>query len=202
MKDGSRKRVATEVRLLEAVDIPSAARLHERAMPDDLLSAAGPRLLSALYKTATRDDRTRVFTASDRGRLSGILIASLSGDSLLRRTALASPAACLLGGLRIIHNRGWTWLWDVLKQLVGGRTDLPKAEIVYFFVADDARGRGIGSALLDAANAYFLYQDQSEWHAKVAEDNDVGIAAYASRGGRRHGRFRHAGRYFVAMRFP
>ena len=101
--------------------------------------------------------------------------------SLLSEPAVYFHVAAGAGGT----IAGYVVAWCVVDE----------AEIANVAVAPEARGRGVGAALLDAALAHAAGRGCLAAYLEVRESNAAARALYASRGfgavGRRRGYYRH-----------
>lgn len=102
-------------------------------------------------------------------------------EALVRERTFFATACDDGGGGRVL---GYVIAWFVLDE----------GEIGNVAVAPEARGAGIGAALLDAAIAEARAQRVGVLHLEVRESNAVARALYAARGfeevGRRRGYYR------------
>jgi ribosomal protein S18 acetylase RimI-like enzyme len=194
----------TEVRLASAADLPAIASLHGRTFPASLASQLGPTWLAAVYRRRLDDPAARLYVVPRTGYLaathpsaSPLPLGAASrpaeegqgqGARMGRVGLAASPpyAAALAHLLRTGQLPSWLAAAAglALHGLRGrGAPRLPPdaATIDYLAVAPDRRGRGVGSALVEAA----LVDPAAAglpWAVGAEADNAPALALYARHG--------------------
>jgi ribosomal protein S18 acetylase RimI-like enzyme len=179
-------------------DAATVAALHAERIGDGFLVTLGPRFLTRLYRRIALSPQAVLLVAHDppgesRDGLVGFVAAATSTRRLygefLRRDALPAGLAAAPAVLR--HPRS---VWETFRY---GRTtddDLPVAEILSVAVASGAAGRGVGGALVAAAQEELVRLGAHEARVVTAVGNDGALAMYERAGFRRRTRTQvHAG---------
>jgi ribosomal protein S18 acetylase RimI-like enzyme len=179
-------------------DAATVAALHAERIGDGFLVTLGPRFLTRLYRRIALSPQAVLLVAHDppgegRDGLVGFVAAATSTRHLysefLRHDALPAGLAAAPAVLR--HPRN---VWETFRY---GRTtddDLPAAEILSVAVASGAAGRGVGGALVAAAQDELARLGAHEARVVTAVGNDAALAMYERAGFRRRTRTQvHAG---------
>ena len=174
-------------------DAPAVAALHSGRIGEGFLVTLGPRFLTRLYRRVARSPHAVLVVAESGGRVVGFVAAATSTRRLygefLRRDAV--PAAVAAAPAVMRHPRR---MWETFRYGTAGDDDLPAAEVLSIAVAADAGGRGIGAALVAAAQERLARLGTHEARVVTAVGNDAALAMYERAGFRRHTRTEvHAG---------
>lgn len=132
--------------------------------------------------------RIRRATPADLDALVALERAAFTTDHLSRRqyrAHLRSPSAAVLAALDGTRLLG--------KAVIFFRRNSDIARLYSIAVADVARGRGVGAALLSAAEAAARRHGAGRMRLEVRQDNAAAMHLYERRGYRRFGA--HAGFY-------
>ena len=174
-------------------DAPAVARLHADRIGEGFLVMLGPRFLTRLYRRVVLSPHALLVVAESGERIVGFVAAAtntrhLYGD-FLRRDAV--PAGLVAAPAILRHPRR---VWETFRYGSANDGDLPVAEILSVAVATDAGGRGIGGALVAAAQEELARRGASEALVVTAFGNDAALAMYERAGFRRRTRTEvHAG---------
>jgi ribosomal protein S18 acetylase RimI-like enzyme len=178
-------------------DALAVAALHAERIGEGFLVTLGPRFLARLYRRIALSPHAvlLVSTGPSAGgeRIVGFVATAISTRRLygefLRRDALAAGIAAGPAVLR--HPRR---VWETFRYGSANDGDLPEAEILSIAVATDLSGRGIGAALLGAAQEELSRLDAAEARVVTAVGNEAALAMYERAGFRRRTRTEvHAG---------
>jgi ribosomal protein S18 acetylase RimI-like enzyme len=185
--------VTAMLRAGTATDAPAVAQLHADRISEGFLVTLGPRFLTRLYRRVAASPHALLVVAESGGRTVGFVAAAtntrhLYGD-FLRRDAVPAGLAAAPAILR--HPQR---VWETLRYGSTDDGDLPAAEILAIAVAADARGQGIGGALVAAAQRELTRRGAAEARVVTAVGNDAALAMYERAGFHRHTRTEvHAG---------
>jgi ribosomal protein S18 acetylase RimI-like enzyme len=194
----------TEVRLASAADLQAIATLHGRTFQASLASQLGPTWLAATYRSLLADPRARLYVAPRGGFLAATLPpasplplgegqgegvemgAEVPASPRLRAPASPPYAAALAHLLRTGQLTSWLaaaagLALDGLRGRGAPRLPPGTATIDYLAVAPDRRGRGVGSALVEAALADPAATGLP-WAVGAEADNAPALALYARHG--------------------
>lgn len=155
------------VRPLEPAHIRSAARLHAVALPHGFFARLGVAFLRAYYASFAASPHAVGFVAFVEGRPAGVLVGTLRNRAhyrwVMRRRGLrlgARAALALLARPRLAAHFLRTragWYRRATARMLRRRDHTPPASaggepavLSHVCVAADARGRGVGGALVDA----------------------------------------------------
>jgi ribosomal protein S18 acetylase RimI-like enzyme len=172
--------------------VARVAALHCGALPG-LLSAMGPAATAAFYEGYLASPRCAAFVDEHDGIVRGFVLGSGDPEGM-RRDALRANTLGILRAMAasVLRQPG------VLRLLAGaaglrGRFDARAPELTYIAVREDARGSGVGSALLAAFHDALRGQGVGRYELSVETDNHGAVTFYESRGLRQAGTYRQFG---------
>jgi len=190
---------------LRAVHIAPVADLHCRALPG-LLSGLGPAVAAAFYAGYLASPHCVAFADERQGVLRGFVLGS--GDpARMRRDALRANIRGILSRMiaALLRRPG------AIRLLLGGVAgprgggfDPRSPELTYIAVREDARGAGVGGALLEAFHSALRARGVRRYELSVETDNREAVAFYERRGLREVGAYRQFGRGYrrYALELP
>ena len=174
--------------------VARVAALHCGALPG-LLSAMGPVAAAAFYEGYLASPRCVAFVDEHDGIVRGFVLGSGDPEGMRRDALRANTLGILRGMAASVLRRP-----RVLRLLAGGAAGLgaggfdPRGpELTYIAVREDARGAGVGSALLAAFHSTLRGQGVGRYELSVEADNHRAITFYESRGLRQGGTYRQFG---------
>jgi ribosomal protein S18 acetylase RimI-like enzyme len=174
--------------------VAQVADLHCKALPG-LLSAMRPAGVAAFYEGYLASPRCVAFVDEQGGVVRGFVLGSGDPEGLRREALRANPRGILFGVVTSVLRRP-----GVLRQLADGAAGLraggfdPRApELTYIAVREDARGTGVGSALLAAFHSALRAQGVGRYELSVEADNQGAMSFYESHGLRQTGTYRQFG---------
>ena len=135
---------------------PDAARLHIAGQPGTFLTALGPGVLTAIYRTLPRTRAGFGFAAvDDAGALLGFISATTGVGKLFAEigtTGLGDLLPPLVGQLARHPALIWRSMQTVAYPLLvgGGESGPPPAELLSIMVEPNQRGQGTGAQLVFA----------------------------------------------------
>ncbi len=182
---------------LRIAHVAAVAELHCRAL-GGLLAALGPRAARAFYRGYVESPRCVAFVAEERGVLRGFVLGSWDPGAL-RRDALRARGVRMLGAVLASVLRRPSLLRDLLDgraSLHDGRLDPRAPELTYVAVRAEARGAGVGSALLAAFGDALRARQISRYELSVEADNAAAVAFYRSNGLVQIGTYRQFGKAY------
>ena len=185
-----------------ARDVPALAALHAAALPNDFLPSLGVGFLERIYYPATFESPHGAHLVARVGQqaIGFVTIAhktsAFTGDVL--RGHLLQLARCALAAAsrRPAHLLQSA---EVLWSVVTARPDPIEGEIVLIAVSAEARGRGVGKALVSAALEYLRRHSVARCRTKTLAANRAVIAMYEDLGWHVRDRFRLIGREYVTI---
>ena len=188
-----------------ARDAPELATLHATALPDDFLPSLGAEFLERVYYPATLESPHGVHLAAREGqRAIGLVTiahktSAFTGDVLRGRLLQLARCAVVAALRRPAHLlQSAQVLWSVITT----RPDPIEGEIVLIAVSADARGRGVGKALVRAALAHLRRHSVAQCRTKTLAANVPVIGMYERLGWHVRDRFRLIGRDYVTVVSP
>lgn len=172
------------IRTLTAADTPAVAALHLGSL-QGLLTRLGDPLATAFYRAAIRVPATIGLVADEGGPI-GFVLGTQQADGYYRRVALASPFAV---GARLA--------WRAVREpgLLRGQGEVEAIgpELLFFAVAAERRGEGLGGKLLGAFEDELRARGLRQYELTVEADNAAAIAVYEHRGLERTAEFEEFG---------
>jgi ribosomal protein S18 acetylase RimI-like enzyme len=161
-------------------DVAAAARLHSEQIGEGFLSSLGPRFLARLYRRVVRWHRSFLLVAEEDGVVVGHAAATEDVAQLYRQFLRHDG---LVAGLVAAPRLALRWR-SALETLryPSGHDDLPPAELLAVAVDSSCRGRGIGKALVTAANEELARRGVDDARVVVAAHNQPAIALYLGSG--------------------
>ena len=161
-------------------DVRTAARLHAEQISEGFLSSLGPRFLSRLYRRVVRWPHSFLLVAEEAGVVVGHAAATEDVSQLYRQFLRHDgPVAGVVAAPRLL--RRWRTALETLRYS-SGHDNLPAAELLAVAVASEFRGRGIGRALVTAANDELARRGVENARVVVAAHNRPALALYRSSG--------------------
>ena len=168
------------VRTGTRADTPAAARLHATQIGEGFLSSLGPRFLTLLYRRIVAWPRSFLLVAEEDGVVVGQAAATEDVGGLYRQFLLRDGlVAGAVAGPRLL--RRWRLVLETLRY-PSGESELPPAELLAVAVDPDWTGRGIGRALVSAANEELGRRGVANARVVVAASNAPALALYRSTG--------------------
>lgn len=161
-------------------DAPAAASLHAQQISEGFLSSLGPRFLARLYRRVVLSPSSFLLVAEEDGMVVGQAAATENVGRLYREFLLRDGlVATALALPRLV--RQWRSAWETLRY-PAERDGLPPAELLAVAVANQARGRGIGRALVAGVNEELTRRGVVDARVVVAAANGPALALYRSSG--------------------
>jgi ribosomal protein S18 acetylase RimI-like enzyme len=184
---------APTIRQGHARDASTVAALHTERIGAGFLVTLGPRFLERLYRRVVASHHGVLLVADSGDELLGFVAAATNTQRLygefLRRDAVPAGLAAAPAIVRRPRQ-----VWETLRYGNAGGDTLPAAEILSIAVTADAAGRGIGGALLAAAQDELTRLGATEARVVTAVGNIAALAMYEQAGFRRRSRTEvHAG---------
>ncbi len=168
------------VRTGTAADTPAAARLHAEQIGEGFLSSLGPRFLTLLYRRIVASPGSFLLVAEEGGAVVGQAAATEDVGALYRRFLVRDGlVAGVVAGPRLL--RRWRSTVETLRYPSGAES-LPRAELLAVAVDSRHQGRGIGRALVLAANEELAKRGVGDARVVVASSNVPALALYRSSG--------------------
>lgn len=167
-------------------DAASMAALHASCIAEGFLVALGPRFLQLLYKRVVSSSGSFAFVVDGPTGAIGFVACTTDTRALyrefLRRDGLFAGAAAFP---RVVRSpwRVWeTWRYGARSDHGGSGS-----ELLALAVAPEARGRGLGCALVAAAVDEFRRRGVESARVVTATGNDAALRCYEVAGFRRAG---------------
>lgn len=144
------------IRQMETRDMEAVTQLHSEALRIGFLSTLGEDFLGIIYEGITASDLGIIFVYEEDEKVTGYIAGSMDTQRLFReiyRRKLPRLAGNL--AFKVVRQPG------IIRNLVrssrypGMAGDSVPAELLSIAVVEDARGKGIGSALVEALIEYF-----------------------------------------------
>jgi GNAT superfamily N-acetyltransferase len=181
-------------------DLARVIELHCISLPDTMVARLGRAAMARYYALVARASTEYVLVARRRDAIAGACVISCAPHTMLRRFAAEAPwplirelvtqlVLCRAMRRRLLHR---------LTEMSAGTSALP--EVVQIFTDPQLRGRGFGSALLRAAEAYLRGRGYLSYCIHTfRDDNEAGIRFYLREGFTTAGITRSFGDYYLIM---
>ncbi len=176
----------THPRAAQISDAGPISTLHASCIAEGFLVALGPRFLRRLYRRVVSSSGSFAFVVDGPAGVIGYIACATDtrafyGEFLRHDGFVASAAAFP----RLVRSP-WR-VWETWRY--GARADAGArgAEVLALAVASDARGRGIGRALVTAALDEFRRRDVKSARVVTATGNKAALRCYELAGFRRVG---------------
>jgi ribosomal protein S18 acetylase RimI-like enzyme len=169
-------------------DAKAIAALHAALISEGFLVVLGRPFLERLYRRIVQSDTTFVFVSADPSADINGFVAVAEDTGRLYRDFLVHDG--VHAGLRaapalVRHPRK---VFETLRHGTGGGgEERAGAEILAVAVAEEARGRGIGVALVAAVTAELRRRGITRAHVVTASTNEPARRMYEHGGFERHG---------------
>ena len=161
-------------------DAAAAARLHAGQISEGFLSSLGPRFLTLLYRRIVAWPRSFLMVAEEDGVVVGQAAATEDVSGLYRQFLVRDGVVA--GALAAPHLlRQWRSVLETARY-PSTHGDLPSAELLAVAVDAGSRGRGIGRALVLAANEELGRRGVGDARVVVAASNGPALGLYRSAG--------------------
>ena len=161
-------------------DAVAAARLHAGQISEGFLSSLGPRFLTLLYRRIVVWPGSFLVVADEDGVVVGHAAATEDVGGLYRQFLLRDG---VLAGVLAAPNllRQWRTVLETARY-PSSHDDLPAAELLAVAVDAGSRGRGVGRALVLAANEELGRRGVDDARVVVAASNAPALGLYRSSG--------------------
>jgi ribosomal protein S18 acetylase RimI-like enzyme len=180
-------------------DAYAAAALHAGQIGEGFLSFLGPAFLRRLYRRVARTPGSFLLVVEGGTTTVGFLAGSTDVSALYRafvwRDGLGAALAC---SGRLL--RSWHRVIETLRHGTGGAGE--GAELLAMAVDQAARGRGVGTLLVDEFLSEIRRRREVAAHVVVAAGNETAVALYRRAGFTVVDRFElHAGTESLVMQW-
>lgn len=170
-------------RLAGPGDAPAIATLHMVAFPGSVsdLTPLGSEVVSRFYAHALQRGLAHAVVALDaEGALLGYVLITRDISAMFPGALLAGPED-VARFLLAVNPAGFARaLWAKFTSGTAQVAAVP--ELVYLAVSTNARGRGVGALLMDAAHAEFRRMGISRYELNVHADNEPAVKLYVAKG--------------------
>jgi len=157
----------------------AAAALHAAGITEGFLTFLGPAFLRRLYRRVTHSPESFLLVVDDAATPVGFLAGSTDVAALYRSFLWHDgPAAALACSGRLL--RSWRRAVETLRHGTAG--DAAGAELLAIAVSAAARGRGVGTLLVQGFLTEMAQRGQEAAHVVVAAGNDSAVALYRRAG--------------------
>jgi ribosomal protein S18 acetylase RimI-like enzyme len=173
------------------------AVLHCRALPG-LLSALGSAAAAAFYEGYLASPRCVAFVDEQDATLRGFVLGSDDPETMRRDALRANTSGIALrtGASLLRRPRALLYLVGAAAGPRQGGFDPRAPELTYIAVREEARGAGVGSALLAAFDAGLRLRGVARYELSVEADNEAAMAFYEAKGLKPTGSYRQFGRTY------
>ena len=156
------------IRQMETRDMEAVTRLHFEALKIGFLSTLGEDFLEIIYEGITASDMGVIFVYEEDEKVAGFIAGSMDTQKLFKevyRRKLPRLAGNL--AFKVIRQPGIVRNLMRSSRYPGMAGDSVPAELLSIAVVEDFRGKGIGSALVEALTKYFKEREVSTFKVSV-----------------------------------
>lgn len=180
-------------------DAAAAAALHAGQISEGFLTFLGPGFLRRLYRRIVRDPGSFLVVVDDERCMVGFLAGSTDVGALYRAFIWRDGVVAALASAARLA-RSWTRVIETLRHGTGDAGE--GAELLAVAVHPSARGRGVGTLLVEGFLTEIGRRRQDTAHVVVASGNEPAIALYRRAGFHTLARFElHAGTESLLMQW-
>ena len=161
------------IRQMEPGDMEAVTILHSKALKIGFLSTLGEDFLGIIYEGITTSDLGVIFVCEEDGKVAGFIAGSTDTKKMfkdIKRRKFTRLAGNLAGKVlrkpSIVKNLRRSLEYP---EMAG---DSVAAELLSIAVYEDFRGKGIGSALVEALVKYFKERGVSAFKVSVDQRLD------------------------------
>lgn len=160
------------------------SKLHLKNLKEGILPSLGMGVLKIFYKEIIQDKYSFVFAYYDKGEITGVAALTCNYDELLRKIKMRHFIRLFFAILLKFLDNPLT----PFKILFSKYPPEPKAELMFLFVDEKFRGKGIGQRLVEATSKKFKELGVKKYKVTVLSENERGKKFYEKMG------FEHAGK--------
>lgn len=151
-------------------EIEDLAKLHMECHPEAAITAFGLEFVKAFYRYVGYSETERLFAQYEDGKIAGACVLSLEphtiANRLKRKVPLKAWAAGILSGFSTLDV--FRTVFCKLGCVFYARpAPMTTPEVIYIFADSSRRGRGIGSSLLSACEAFLIEIGASSYVVKT-----------------------------------
>jgi ribosomal protein S18 acetylase RimI-like enzyme len=168
------------IRAGEDGDVEVAALLHADAIHEGFLPLLGTTFLIRLYRRIVRSAGSFLLVAEEDGLVVGQAAATEDVRSLYKEFLVRDGVVGALVAAPQL-SRHWRSALETFRY-ASRENGLPKAELLAVAVAPHARGRGIGRALVTAANDELKRRGVDNARVVVGSSNAAALRMYTASG--------------------
>ncbi len=174
---------ATNVVPMAKCHAPAVARLHAEGIPTGFLSSLGQRFLKQLYIALPRCPAGFGYVWVDEDQeVQGFICCTESTGRVykqaLKRRGLFMGLPLLKHMLRPRTIKRMIHTLRYPSEVAEADSEIPTAELLSIVVAEGGRGKGVGKALVAAADAEFARREINQYKVAVWNENESANAFY------------------------
>lgn len=172
---------------LDERDLDDLVAHHIDSLEDSIVGALGPRYVRAFYRYLSRSPKEiLVVRRSGDARIAAAAVVTLDPSSLTRRLAWHTPLLrCALLRAAPFAARWRSGLRSGAGSAPGApeHVDAGRPEMILVYTAREARGRGLGTALVEAVERELRSRRVTEYQVRtVLAPSNRALAFYRARG--------------------
>jgi ribosomal protein S18 acetylase RimI-like enzyme len=166
-------------------DFSAIAKLHVESIKTGFLSKLGIPFLVELYKAIQKQDGSCVLVAETDNRIYGFIAGTTNISNLYKRVLLNNWYRLLIPGLRFVINfKFYSLFFETifygLKKEEYETEDLCSSELLSIAVDENIRGKGIGKALVDELEKFFILNSISKYRVVTFSKDPKANSFYRS----------------------
>lgn len=173
------------IRRARSPDISSIVKLHMKNLKDGIFYNLGRAILKILYRELIADKDCFVFLHMQDNRILGVAASSINAPSFFSR--FRNRTAFKIGLTMMFKSLTNPTLF--LKALLLRYPSTYKAELVFLFVDTNARGKNIGTKLVNKTISEFRKHNVKKFKITILSQNLIGRRFYEKLGFKNTGTF-------------
>ena len=152
----------------------AVAALHQAGIQTGFLSSLGPLFLRQLYAAIGSCSAGFGYVRKEPdGKVLGFVACAESTGRLYKQAFLRRGLMMALPLIRFVFRPAvLKRIWETLRYPTETAGDLPNAEVLSIVVSEDARGKGVGKALMEAAMDEFANRRIKQIRVAVWDGNE------------------------------
>jgi len=181
-----------DIRIMDTLDSEKVAKIHIESIDAGFISSLGLRFVKALYKRICLSKKGFVYVADDKGDIKGFIAGTEDVNKMYKEVLLRGGFLFVIILIRKVFSlSALKRIFQTLFYPAKVEKEFCKAEILSVGVKGDARGKGVGSMLMESALNEFRKRDVAMIKALTHDINAASNHYYQKQGYQLKGTVKH-----------